>query len=206
MSGVDEEVEIPEFLDVMALPGIALFPGAFLPLYIFEPRYRKMLARALDGHRMFAVGQLPSNDDEAEVFPVGGAGLVRACVSNADGTSHLILQGVARVRFSAWSNIQACRHAKATVLESHNADGPGVDRLRTEIFGLCEKMGAKSQELRRMVEAFLERSHDPAEFADLVSATAVNDAAVRQRLMEELDVVNRLEILATYLARLAEEG
>jgi Lon protease-like protein len=39
----------------MPLPGAVLFPHALLPLYIFEPRYRKMLEHALQRHRMFCV-------------------------------------------------------------------------------------------------------------------------------------------------------
>ena len=39
----------------MPLPGAVLFPYALLPLYIFEPRYRKMLEQALQLHRMFCV-------------------------------------------------------------------------------------------------------------------------------------------------------
>ena len=38
----------------MILPKATLFPSAPLPLYIFEPRYRQMLAHALDTQRMFA--------------------------------------------------------------------------------------------------------------------------------------------------------
>ncbi|MEP6664219.1 MAG: LON peptidase substrate-binding domain-containing protein, partial [Verrucomicrobiota bacterium] len=35
----------------MTLPNATLFPQALLPLHIFEPRYRKMLADALGSHR-----------------------------------------------------------------------------------------------------------------------------------------------------------
>lgn len=202
------ETEIPEFLDVMALPGVTLFPGAFLPLYIFEPRYRKMLARALDSHRMFAVGQTMSSEDEARLFAVGGggAGLIRACVANPDGTSHLILQGVTRVEFSEWTSIEACRHARVTALESRTSSPGAAQALRSEVFALCERLATKNQDLGRMFETFSDHSNDPAEFSDLVGATAVGDAAIRQRLLEELDVTGRLEILAAYLTRLVENA
>ena len=39
----------------MTLPNATLFPQALLPLYIFEPRYRQMLADVLHTNRMFAV-------------------------------------------------------------------------------------------------------------------------------------------------------
>ena len=42
-----ETVELPAAVPVMPLPGVLLFPNALLPLHIFEPRFREMLAHAL---------------------------------------------------------------------------------------------------------------------------------------------------------------
>ena len=50
-----EAVELPAAVPVMPLPGVLLFPNALLPLHIFEPRFREMLARALDDNRMLCV-------------------------------------------------------------------------------------------------------------------------------------------------------
>ncbi|MFN9960803.1 MAG: hypothetical protein ACK55I_47585, partial [bacterium] len=40
-------IQLPSSIPVMALSGVTLFPNALLPLYIFEPRYREMLATVL---------------------------------------------------------------------------------------------------------------------------------------------------------------
>ncbi len=48
-------MKLPAEVPVMPLPGAVLFPYALLPLYIFEPRYRDMLEKALRQHRMFCV-------------------------------------------------------------------------------------------------------------------------------------------------------
>src|ERR1041384_8142520 len=55
VSIMSSRVTLPKQLPVMPLPGAVLFPHALLPLYIFEPRYRKMLEHALKQHRMFCV-------------------------------------------------------------------------------------------------------------------------------------------------------
>src|SRR5256885_14068743 len=96
----DGSVVLPETVPVMPLPGAVLFPHALLPLYIFEPRYRDMLAHALAHERMFCVAllrperaQWKSKDD---FFGVATIGLIRACVGRGDGTSNLILQGLQR--------------------------------------------------------------------------------------------------------------
>ena len=58
-------MEIPNAVPVMTLPSATLFPQALLPLYIFEPRYRQMLADMLRQDRMFTVAM--QNGDRLEV-------------------------------------------------------------------------------------------------------------------------------------------
>ena len=73
----------------MLLPDCTLFPHGGLPLFIFEPRYRKMLEEALEGDCFFAVGKLlgeEKGDPENFVAPVGTIGLVRASREQDDGT------------------------------------------------------------------------------------------------------------------------
>ncbi len=185
----------------MVLPGAALFPGALLPLYIFEPRYRTMLAGALEEGRMFAVGQ-PSSSGAAEAAEIGGAGLVRACVAKPDGTSHLILQGVARVRFVSWLTDEPYPRAVVEKLESRIADLPAAETLREEICRLCHQLGGGNVASLGSLEGGPGQSGDLAEFSDRVGATVVADAGVRQRLIRELNVNRRLDLLAAYLRRL----
>src|SRR5438067_13844768 len=94
---------LPEQAPVMPLPGAILFPHALLPLYIFEPRYRQMLAHALAHERMFCVALLRPErtelKDEEDSFDVATIGLIRACVGCGYGTSILILQRLQRLRF-----------------------------------------------------------------------------------------------------------
>ena len=79
----------------MVMPGVTLFPNALLPLFIFEPRYRAMLADALGTGRMMAMA-MPRDEEESEMESIAGAGLVRACIRNADGNrrSLIVLQGL----------------------------------------------------------------------------------------------------------------
>jgi Lon protease-like protein len=102
----------------MTLPNATLFPQALLPLYIFEPRYRQMLADALNSNRMFSVAMQKQGSTRETPSPVAGLGLIRVSVGHRDGTSHLILQGLARVELEeavkykpyqpTWSLVRFC--------------------------------------------------------------------------------------------------
>ena len=103
---MDDFITLPDRVPVMPLPGALLFPHALLPLHIFEPRYQEMLELALSEHRMFCVAlvkpQRAQWKSTGDFFHIAGVGLIRACVGRGDGTSNLILQGLRRVRFSAF--------------------------------------------------------------------------------------------------------
>src|SRR5205814_7643855 len=107
---MDEITILPERAPVMPLPGAMLFPNALLPLYIFEPRYREMLDYALTRDRMFCVTLIRPDrlqwKSANDFFHVATIGLIRACVDRGDGTSNLILQGLKRVRFTSFLQLQ----------------------------------------------------------------------------------------------------
>src|SRR5256885_7798208 len=93
-------MQLPSAVPVMTLPNATLFPQAMLPLYIFEPRYRQMLADALSTHRMFSVAMQKPGRARETPCGVAGLGLIRASVGRSDGTSNLILQGLVRVELT----------------------------------------------------------------------------------------------------------
>src|SRR5437764_6589053 len=117
-------ITLPDEVAVMPLPGAVLFPHALLPLYIFEPRYREMLAHALQRDRMFSVTLIKPSCPEwqapEDFFHFATVGLIRACVGRGDGTSNLVLQGLHRVRFTGFEQETPFPVAKIDIVESDN--------------------------------------------------------------------------------------
>ncbi|MBC8426424.1 LON peptidase substrate-binding domain-containing protein, partial [bacterium] len=74
MSGVSRITGVP----MMPLPDYYLFPGALVPLHIFEPRYRRMITDLLDIAGRLVLGTLHGqgapSDNGAPVFPIAGLG------------------------------------------------------------------------------------------------------------------------------------
>ncbi len=194
-----DPIDLPETLGVIALPGTILFPNALLPLYIFEPRYREMLADSLSQERVFGVAML--NSDEADVREVGGAGLVRACVRNVDGTSHLVLHGVARVRFTDWVQTEPYRIARIEPLPSENTDDPEAEELARTVRKVCHGLRDQGYELPKHFEAFLEDAKSPEALSNAVCSTLIPDAETRQALLQELNVTTRLRGFLASLQR-----
>ena len=201
---MSDSITLPAAVPVMPLPGALLFPHALLPLYIFEPRYRAMLARALDDDRMFCVALLkPHRSDWQSVdhfHHTASIGLVRACVGRGDGTSNLILQGLQRVRFTGFKQESPFPIARIEPIPSEpatsEAESYGLGRKLLEIYDAFKGDGRQFPE---KVDRYLSDLTDPEMLADLMAATFISDASRRQQLLEEPSVTERLRLVIQFL-------
>jgi Lon protease-like protein len=80
---------------------VVLFPGAPLPLHIFEPRYRAMVRDALKGHRVigmieYAAQHESSTQEPLPVRDVGCVGFIADHKELPDGRSLIWLFGLER--------------------------------------------------------------------------------------------------------------
>jgi len=211
-------MKLPEEVGVMTLPNVTLFPQALLPLYIFEPRYRQMLAEALASHRMFAVAMNRSATGRETPVPVAGLGLVRVSVEHKDGTSHLILQGLTRVTLEKTVRYKPYRVQRVRAVETPPREGLKEDELLAKMRELLQARlecgdplpvpflpEAKDTHLTptsaKEVFAFLNSISDPERAADMVSCAVLSSARDRQKILETPDVQTRLRCLIRFLTR-----
>ena len=128
----------------MVLPGAVLFPDGILPLRIFEPRYRAMLEYALDHDRMFCVALMKPRITEAmtedQFFHTAGIGLISASVTQADGTSNLMLQGLARVRLAGFVQLSPFRIARVRPLSPVTNDLQETAALAQDLREQCSNI------------------------------------------------------------------
>src|SRR5206468_8341384 len=132
-------MELPNEVPVMTLPSATLFPQALLPLYIFEPRYRQMVADALKTERMFSVAMQKPGRSRESPCQVAGLGLIRVSVDHQDGTSHLILQGLTRVELRQTVQYKPYRVQCIRPLQAAPNDSVMVDALLAKVHELVEE-------------------------------------------------------------------
>lgn len=219
-------MQVPNEVPVMILSNATLFPQALLPLYIFEPRYRRMLTDALNTHRMFAVAMQRPGSTRETPAPVAGLGVVRVSVEHKDTTSHLILQGLARVQLYEAVRYKPYRKHRVELLNTPPCDSVAVDALVQKLRDLLEERirlglpfpfpvapapdnnasnasGISPKEVLKYLGAI----EDPEQLADLVSCAVLPDARERQTILETVPVDTRLRRLIQFLlANLRRQG
>ena len=132
---------LPPAIPIFPLPNVVLFPNVFLPLHIFEPRYRQMVSDALDGDRIIGMVLLrPGWESDYEgrpsVYPIGCAGLITHAEPLADGRSNIVLRGLEKFRILEEDDGRVYRVAQVQTLMENLSDqeraGIRAERRRLE--------------------------------------------------------------------------
>jgi Lon protease-like protein len=130
-----------ELLPVFPLPNVVLFPGVFLPLHIFEPRYRDMIGDALLGDRIIGLALLrPGWERDYEgrppVYPIGCSGVITHFERLPDGRYNIVLRGLERFRILQEDHTLSYRRAAVESLTDRSiepADRTAVMNLRVKL-------------------------------------------------------------------------
>src|SRR6202521_4687162 len=116
-----------DLLPVFPLPNVVLFPNVFLPLHIFEPRYREMVADAVASDRMIGMVLLRPGWHHAEqrppVYLVGCSGVITHVEQLADGRYNIVLRGVERFRILEEGQAKSYRRALVEPLPDRGRSG-----------------------------------------------------------------------------------
>ena len=197
---MEMEITLPDEVPVMTLPNVVFFPQALLPLHIFEARYQDMLKDVLSTNRLFAIAGvdpvLASSADQFEPpHRIASVGIVRACQKNDDGTSNLLLQGLARVEVVGILTDDPYRRIHIRALTSKpGASGDENQRLRAELARLLSlKLRLAASGSSEMTD-FLKTVDDPETFVDIAAFSLCENAGLKQKLLETLDVNRRLQL------------
>lgn len=173
-----------DLLPIFPLPNVVLFPNVFLPLHIFEARYREMVADALASDRLIGMVLLrPGWERDYEgrppVYPIGCSGVITHVERLADGRYNIVLRGLERFRIAGEEDGKAYRRASIE---------PLVERpLAADERQVVRNTRAR---LEALLAATLRRAHPEAPDAapDLRTASAMCDEDLVNALAQYLDL------------------
>ena len=198
---------------------VVLFPGALLPLHVFEPRYRALLADAVAGSHRFGL-VVPDDGGQPAVGAIGTVARIRAIQPLPDGRSQIVVSGESRFRLR---EIVAADHPYLVGETELYEDEPDVQVPTTDEIETLETLGERYATALAVVEdgerAF-ELSREPglltfqiAGLLDWDLPTKVHFLALRStagrviRLLHGLPkLVERIESYALVHQRAASNG
>ena len=199
-----EPIELPPEVPVMTLHQTVLFPQAMMPLFIFEPRHKAMLSDALANHRIIAIASIDKSKTDALTqeppHNIAGLGVIRACKQNPDGSSNIVLQGLARVEIESILSEEPYRTARirARISKTGGNDDQLAD-IQANLVSLIRiqiRLGAR---IPREIITFLNSVNKPEDVLDLAISTLCPSADLKQELLETRDILPRYEKFQTYI-------
>src|SRR5437868_553129 len=187
------------------LPNLALFPSVIQPLHIFEPRYRQMMADALDDDRLLALVLLrPGWEEDYHLRPpvhaVACLGAIAQVECVPDGRYNLLRHGLRRVRIIEELPAEKLyRCARVELLEDTPPAAGQEDALREELALRVPPWFAGHGAAQQQAEQLLEASLPLSTLCDIFCFALPLPTEVKQELLEELEVTRRARRLLIQL-------
>jgi Lon protease-like protein len=196
------QTALPETIPIFPLEDVMLFPEMSVPLHIYEPRYKAMIADALKGNKIIGMVLLrPGYEKDYErspsVFQIGCAGVINEVEELPNGEYNIVLGALTKYRITREEASQPYRIAHVTAIADDVASGD-VDALH-----------AKRQRLEALVRESNGRTGLRATPDGISDVTLVNgvsqlariDELDRERLLETPNPLARADALIAILEK-----
>lgn len=189
-------------LALFPLAQVVFFPETVLPLHVFEARYRSMTERVLAGSKQMAVVLVthPRRVDSNGHPPIANIATVGEIVRHQllpDGRYNLVLEGKARVLLEELPFEPPFRRARAVVLGPARTSVPDMDVAA--LVSAATRFSSRVRASAR-VDLQLPPTFQPGLLADACANSLIIEPVERQRILETLDVAERVRLCCEMLA------
>ncbi|MEE9258144.1 MAG: LON peptidase substrate-binding domain-containing protein [Nitrospinaceae bacterium] len=186
-----------EVIPLFPLPATVFYPRTLLPLHIFEPRYRQMVADALEGDRKIGMVLLKPGWEayyygKPDIVPVGCVGTIQRHVRLDNGKYNIALEGLNRFRIIKETGGKPYRRAEIKLLPEKNDRNLAAEKLLSACREYLDLLPEENE---------FKTNFDPASFqtlgqlADEIAHRFDLPVERKQALLEEQDATERAIII-----------
>ena len=196
-------VRYPVNFDLALFPlPVVLFPGMALPLHIFEPRYRQLVADCVEREERFGIARLPEGIAEVEIAP-GTVGCVAEIVNREtlpDGRSNILVRGAERFAFVSFVSSPHPYHVcTAAPIEDEFEIGAEVDALADRVRDLFRRVGRAARTLADDPDPLPDLPDDAGGLSFAIASMIDIGLDARQEILASRSPTERLRHLDTVL-------
>ena len=196
------QTTLPDTIPIFPLEDVMLFPEMSVPLHIFEPRYKSMIADALKGNRVIGMvllrpGYEKDYDRSPSVFQIGCAGVINEVEQLPNGEYNIVLGAVTKYRITREEASRPYRIAHVTPIADvvSDADRPTLHTRRLRLEELIRQSGGRTGIAAAPANISDER------LVNGMSQLAHIDELDRERLLEASNPLARADILIEILEK-----
>jgi len=196
-------------LPLVALRETVIFPEMIVPLQVGrEKSVNALNAAVAEGGPIALVTQRRAEQedisDPSELYPVGTLAKIAQVVQLQDGTVRAIVQGQGRLKLVSFASTAPYLQAIVEDVAEPTAAGVEVQALMRTVQAQIEQYVANGAPVPPEAAVAARNITEPGLLADMVAYSPDMTTEQRQELLETVDVVERLKLVSTFLARQIE--
>jgi ATP-dependent Lon protease len=208
-----EELHVPEpgirELPLVALRETVIFPEMIVPLQVGREKSVAALnaAVAADGPIALVTQRQAEREeitDPSELYAVGTLAKIAQVVQLQDGTVRAIVQGQSRLRVVGFAQTEPYIVIRVEELPDVTPEGIEVQALMRSVQSQIEQYVANGAPVPPEAAVAARNISEPGLLADMVAYSPDLSTEQRMELLEKTDVVERLKIVSSFLARQIE--
>jgi len=179
-----------------------LFPGATLPLHIFEPRYQFMIGECVEQEQHFGVVLIQSGEEvgvTAEPHKVGTTARIVGVQRLPDGRMNIVTIGVRRFRIVALDRSRPYLSGDVEYIDRTDQEDEATMSEAVRVRELFSKYYRQTLALADQWTRRVGLPIHPGMLADFVAGRLEVDTNIKQKLLELDSTRECLEIESTML-------
>ena len=199
---------IPAELPILPLKNTAVFPLTVLPLMVQKPRSVRLVDDVVVADRMVALVALKRPEAEepapADLYGIGTAALIHRMARAPDGTLHIIVQGLERIKVTGFTQTEPYMRGKVEAVPDVAEKGVEMEALVRSTTDLFRRLVSLAAYLPEEVVSNTLSTDDPRQLAYLVATSTRMELSTRQEILELDSVSDKLRKLLAVLSREVE--
>jgi ATP-dependent Lon protease len=201
----EERIHVPQELSILPLRGTVLFPELILPIMVGRKKSVKLIDEAMEKDRIIGIVTQKRSEiedpKEDELHRFGVAALILRMIREVDGSQRVIVQGISRIRLKEYTQKDPYYKAKIEAVDEGAVQGVEIDAMMMNLKGLFQKAVELAPYLTSELGTMANNIKSPAILADLIASNLNINASEKQRILEMVDVKERLNQVHLLLNR-----
>ena len=192
-------------LPLLPLRDMVIFPHMVTSLFVGREKSIKAIEAALKGNRaIVAVAQRNPEDEEVgsdDLYTMGVELIIGRSLKMPDGTVSLLVQGQRRVRVTNFLRMEPYIRVQGETIEDPEVENAAIEALMRAVLALFEKTVKLSRNLSEESYVAAMNVDEPGWLADLIASTVTLEHENRQKILDTVDPIERLQAVSIMLAK-----
>lgn len=205
MGEAPQDLEIPEVLPLMAVRDVVVFNYMIIPLFVGRPSSVEAVNEALASHKllMLVTQKDPTKDDprSEDLYQVGMVAMIMRTLKLPDGRLKVLVQALSKAHIRTVQQEKPFYRVEIELIDEPEAGEVTVkiEALMRTVREQMEKIMSLRGHLSADLMMVINNIEEPGRLADLVGSNLRLKAAESQKILETIDPIERLQLVAEQL-------